>query len=189
MSVMIVLFLSGCFLAEPIIKKPPPEIMAKQNVVFLENIKKCALDGDWLVTRGYHVSDALVANATATPISHAGVYDKNALEVIEAESGGIHTTKLDEFVAKSHRIIVIRPRWSTEETRGKALANARNLIGKGYDFAGTVGLNMNNRYYCSELVVHVYKQWQKKNEKLPIIIKPSELYLWGKVLYDTLPRN
>lgn len=87
---------------------------------------------------------------------------------------------------KSYRLLIIRPRWLNSK---KAFLNAQNLVGKKYDFLGTIGFNFPNKYYCSELALTIYKEWYRPTEKFPKVIKPGELYLYGKVLYDSLPRD
>jgi len=148
-----------------------------------------AKTGDWLVTRGYHATDGLVANATGIPISHAAVYNAELQQVVEAEGKGVHRTALRDFVAKSYRVMVIRPRWRTEANALQAWDEAAKLTGRSYDFLGTIGFNYPSRYYCSELAVTVYRPWFTGREKFPQVIKPGELYLYGAVVYDSLPRD
>lgn len=178
----------GC-LAKPVVERLPENVHIKQNRIFQEKIKAIGLPGDWIVTRGYHTADTLVSNVTGIPLSHVGVYDQKRGMVIEAEGMGVHTSTLYDFIDKSHRIVLIRPRWATCKTRDQAVENARILVGKSYDFLGTIGFDLPKRYYCSELAVVIYKEWRKPSEKLPNVIKPGELYLYGKILYDSLPRD
>ncbi len=142
-----------------------------------------------MVIRGYHITDNLVSNATGIPISHVAIYNSDSFLVIEAEGKGVHITGLKEFVDKSYRILIIRPRWRTEDNAESAWENALGLVGKNYDFLGTLGFNYPSKYYCSELAINVYKEWYSGKEKFPIVIKPGELYLYGTVLYDSLPRD
>lgn len=185
---VISLFLSGC-LARPVVRMQEPETHARQTRLIEQQVLAVAQTGDWLVTRGYHATDGLVANATGIPISHAAVYDAAARQVVEAEGKGVHLTALSDFVAKSYRVMVIRPRWRTEANAGQAWANAAKLVGKSYDFLGTIGFNYPSRFYCSELAVSVYREWYSGKEKFPKVIKPGELYLYGSVVYDSLPRD
>ena len=185
---LLVFFVMGC-LAEPIAESPQEDIARAQSERFLKEIESVAEEGDWIVTRGYHAGDVLVANATGMPLSHTGIYDRELGQVIEAEAEGVHTTGLYAFIEKSHRLIVIRPRWSNPQTRRKAILRARKFIGKKYDFLGTVGFNNPERFYCSELAVEIYKPWHTSADRLPEVIKPGELYLWGRILYDSLPRD
>lgn len=180
--------LAGC-LARPTVKHAHDARHQQQNVEFLATIRSTAAAGDWLVTRGYHATDNLVANGTNTPISHAAVYDAEHDIVIEAEGKGIHVTPLAEFVDKSYRILIIRPRWRTNENAQLAVAEAEKMVGKDYDFLGTIGLNFSNKFYCSELAVAAYKPWHRAVEKFPTVIEPGNLYLYGQVLDDTMDRD
>ena len=58
----------------------------------------------------------MAASVLNIPISHTGIYDRGLRQVIEADAGGVHATELSVFIEKSHRLIVIRPRWSTPPT-------------------------------------------------------------------------
>ena len=109
--------------------------------------------------------------------------------VVEAEGKGVHMTPLNEFVDKSYRLLIIRPRWLNTDNAEKAFSNAEQLVGKNYDFLGTIGFNSPDRYFCSELAVAVYKEWHRPVERFPDVIKPSDLYLYGNVLYDSFPRD
>ncbi len=182
------LFLTSC-LARPTVQISNTARHNEQNALITESIQDVVRTGDWLVIRGYHATDNLVSNATAIPISHVGVYDSKTDTVIEAEGKGIHETPLSEFVNKSYRLLVIRPRWLTHENSEKVISNARQMVGKNYDFLGTVGFNYPNKYYCSELAISIFKEWYSPKEKFPVVIKPGELYLYGKVLFDSLPRD
>lgn len=182
------ILLCGC-LARPLVVQPDSPEHRLQSEIVLRQVAAVAQTGDWLVTRGYHASDNLVANATGVPLSHVGVFDAGSKTVIEAEGQGVHSSTLEEFVARSHRVIVIRPRWRNDENGRQAWAVARKLVGKDYDYLGTVGFDYPDKYYCSELAVVIYKPWYSGREKFPKVIKPGELYLYGRVLYDSLPRD
>jgi len=187
-SCLVIFLVTGC-LAEPVVHRPERDIADSQSAKFLEEIESVAEEGDWIVTRGYHAGDVLVANATGIPISHTAVYDRELRQVIEADAGGVHATELLPFIDQSHRLIIIRPRWSTPQTRRAAILRAREYIGKSYDYLGTVGFDSPSRFYCSELAVEIYRPWHTSADRLPDVIKPGELYLWGKILYDSLPRD
>ena len=180
--------LLGC-LARPIVKKADDQTHSEQNTAIVQNIIEIGNTGDWLVTRGYHPTDNLVTNATGIPISHVGLFNAESLQVIEAEGKGVHISELFDFVDKSYRLLIIRPRWRTEINSKITWKKAVALIGKSYDFLGTIGFNYPTRYYCSELAIKVYDEWFTGKEKFPDVIKPGELYLYGTVLYDSLPRD
>lgn len=146
--------------------------------------------GDWIVTRGIHKSDNVVASVTNMPLSHAAIYDARHDEVIESEANGVHVTPLVEFLAKSQRVLIMRPMWATSPAvAAGAVDRARDLIGKGYNFTGLVGLNMPDRYYCTELAVAAYEPFMldKPDNPIPRIIMPGQMYHWGRILYDSGP--
>lgn len=99
-------------------------------------------------------------------------------------------TPLRDFVDKAHRLLLIRPIWAEKPGAGdEAVKIARKLVGMPYDFLGTVGLDNPHAYYCSELAVAVYKKYITKEDKLPKVIEPGQMYLWGTILYDSRPRS
>lgn len=184
----VLLLLTGC-VAIPIVHRLDQPVHTAQTERFHKKITELAQEGDWIVTLGYHASDALVVSATGIPLSHVGAYDPERRQVIEAEGKGVHASALRDFIDKSHRLIVIHPRWSTPGNRHTAILNARALVGRDYDYLGTIGFDSPDRYYCSELAVKIYRQWHSTTEHFPPVIKPGELYLWGAVIYDSLPRD
>ena len=186
---LFVLFLLPGCLDRPLVKKTDDARHRAENKVIERQVIQKARTGDWLVTRGYHAADNLVANATGIPISHVAVFNADSLQVIEAVGKGIHLASLAKFVDKSYRLLIIRPRWRTRQNGIDAWRNALRLLGKNYDFLGTIGFNYPKRFYCSELAVSIYKPWFNGKEKFPRVIKPGEMYLYGRVLYDSLPRD
>lgn len=185
---LILLLLNAC-VARPIVEIKNDNQHKQQNSQIIQSIREHGITGDWLVTRGYHATDTLVANATSSSISHVGIYNAETREVIEAEGIGVHRSSLNDFVNKSYRLLIIRPRWLTSGNSKKAYSNADKLVGKKYDFLGTLGFNSPEKYYCSELAVSVFKEWHRPVEKFPNVVKPSDLYLYGRVLYDSQPRD
>ena len=145
--------------------------------------------GDWLVVRGVGAADNMFATITNMPLSHAAIYDAERDEVIESDAEGVHTTSLDEFLARSHRVIVMQPMWATPGNRPAAVRQARSLIGKGYNFTGIVGLNSPDRYYCTQVAINAYMPFmtQKPQNPIPHIIKPGQMYHWGRIIYDSGP--
>ncbi|MBN2493378.1 MAG: hypothetical protein JXR96_02205 [Deltaproteobacteria bacterium] len=173
----------------PVVRPPDKEVFEAQSEIILNAVRELGANGDWLITRGYHVTDHLVTTATGTPISHAAVLDWDRDEVIESESSGVHTTSLKRFIGKSHRVLLVRPVWSIGGRGDEALARARAVIGKPYDFAGLVGVQDSDRFYCSELAMYAYKPWQRKQDRIPLVIEPGQMYLWGQILFDSRPRH
>ncbi len=174
----------GC--SRPVTVAPPRAAeRAGRDAETLEALQRLGRDGDWLVIRGYHPTDNLVSLLTNSPFSHAAVLDLARGAAIEADGSGIHVTPLPAFVAKAHRLLLVRPKWSREGRNLEAVALARGLVGKPYDYAGLIGINQPERYYCSELAVAVYRSWVRKSDHVPPVIPPHELYYWGTVRYDT----
>jgi uncharacterized protein YycO len=144
--------------------------------------------GDWLVARGVHAADDFVSTMTNMPFSHAAIYDAATDEVMEAEGEGVHPTSLADFLAKSSRIWVIRPMWSTVDTAPEAVKRARSLIGKGYNFTGLIGIDWPDRYYCTQLAIEAYKPFITPNgNPIPQVISPGRMHHWGRILFDTGP--
>jgi hypothetical protein len=178
------LLVSAC--ATPaVVRLPAQDLKAAHDARVLEEVRRLGRNGDWLVIRGYHPSDHLVSMATNTPWSHAAVLDKDGDQVIEAEGRGVHTTPLAEFVSKSHRLLLVRPNWATEKSSLEAVVNARKWVGKGYNFLGLAGLDIPDRYYCSELAVAVYRAYIPTGTQVPRPVTPAQLHHWGRILYDS----
>jgi hypothetical protein len=184
LEIAVVLVLAGC--ATPAVVKPPAlDLKSVRDAEMLSEIRRVGRNADWIVIRGYHATDNLVSVVTDTPWTHAAVLDLENDQVIEAEGQGVHTSALPEFVARAHRLLVVRPVWASESASSDALRKARTFVGKGYDFLGLVGLNVPERYYCSELAIAAYKSYIPRAEHIPHPVAPSQLHYWGKILYDS----
>ena len=181
---VVALLVSAC--ATPaVVRSPAQDLKAVHDARVLEEVRRLGRNGDWLVIRGYHASDHLVSVATNTPWSHAAVLDKDGDQVIEAEGRGVHTTPLAGFVSKSHRLLLVRSNWATEKSSSEAVVNARKWVGKGYNFLGLAGLDIPDRYYCSELAVAVYRAHIPAGTQVPRPVTPAQLHYWGRILYDS----
>lgn len=179
-----VLLCAGC--ATPMVMHAPEErLKSARDAEMLAEIRRVGRSGDWLVIRGYHVTDNLVSVATNTPWTHAAVLDLDNDQVIEAESQGVHTSSLPHFVAGSHRLQIVRPSWANEKSSRQAVVKARALVGKRYDFLGLAGVDIPERFYCSELAVAVYRPHIPATERFPRPVTPSQLHYWGRILYDS----
>jgi uncharacterized protein YycO len=160
---------------------------ASRDAATLQEIRHQGLDGDWLVVRGYEFNDDLVAAVTDNAFTHAAVLDLANDRVVEAEARGVHFTPLAEFVSKSHRILLVRPVWSSDATRAVAIAKAREVVGRPYDFMGLIGLDVPDRYYCSGLAVGIYRSFIRESDRVPHPVAPGDLHYWGRILYDSGP--
>ena len=181
---VVALLLSAC--ATPaVVVSPAADRKALHDARVLDEVRRLGRNGDWLVIRGYHPSDHLVSMATNTPWSHVAVLDKDRDQVIEAEGRGVHTTSLAGFVSKSHRLLLVRSNWATEKSSLEAVRNARTWVGKRYDFLGLAGLDIPDRYYCSELAVAVYRAYIPTGTQVPRPVTPAQLHYWGRILFDS----
>lgn len=181
---LIALVLAGCA-TPPIVYPPGAELKSARDAEMLGVVRQLGRNGDWLVIRGYHATDHLVSVATNTPWSHAAVLDADNDQVIEAEAQGVHLSPLPEFVAKSHRLLLVRPSWAVGKAPDEALGKARAFVGKGYDFLGLAGVNVPERFYCSELAVAVYQSHIPAGMRIPRPVEPAQLHYWGRILYDS----
>lgn len=144
-------------------------------------------NGMWLVTRGYHLGDDVIAMASNSPLSHASVLDLDRQEVIEAVGKGVTITPLEAFLKESHRLQIVRPDGWTPERGAAALARARSAAGKGYDFLGIVGAPSSDHFYCSELAL-----WSMEVKVEPgphRVVHPRHMDRYGKILFDSLERD
>jgi len=151
-------------------------------------IRKQAQHGYWLVVRGTHPGDQVVAAATAARLTHAALLDAERDEVIEAVGRGVSVGPLRELIAQAVRIQIIRPRgYSTEKGRS-AVAHARKRVGAGYDWFGTVGLQSDRSYYCTELCVDAYGAraagWMPSG-----VLHPERMAQYGDLLFDSGMRD
>ena len=183
-SLLVVSLSLAC--SRPVVVHPPRNREAREAVM-LAHLHAKGQPGDWLVVRGYHATDHLVSTLTNSPFSHAAVLDPEKDQVIEAEGVGLHTTPTADFVKKAQRLMLVRAQWATTpERQGAAVEKARSLVGRPYDFTGLVGLNLPNRYYCSELAVAVYAPHvSRTRDHLPPVVPPDQLHYWGTVIWDS----
>ena len=155
---------------------------------WLQVIQDRAGNGMWLITRGYHAGDDVVAIATAAPLSHAAVLDFDKLQVIEAVGKGVVETDLKKFLREAHRMVLIEPNEWTSENGRTATTRACSRIGEGYDFLGTVGLPNDQRWYCSELAI--WASGVKVDRIGPKnVLHPKSMLKLGTVLFDSGQRD
>jgi hypothetical protein len=171
--------------APPVVTRPGEDLKKAHDTQMLDEVRRLGRNGDWLVIRGYHATDNMVSVATNSPWSHAAVLDKDHDQVIEAEGKGVHTSTLPEFVAKSHRLLLVRSNWANDRSASEAVRIAHTSVGKGYDFLGLAGLDIPDRYYCSELAVAVYRAHIPSGTYVPRPVTPAQLHYWGRILYDS----
>lgn len=172
--------------SRPVVVHPGRD-RASREAAMLEALHTHGQPGDWLVIRGYHKTDNLVSAVTNSPFSHAAVLDLEREQVVEADGTGLHATALPAFVRKAHRLMIVRSQWALDAaTQRAAVEKARSLVGRPYDFTGLLGINVPDRYYCSELAVAVYGHHPAhRKDHLPPVVPPDQLHYWGRVVWDS----
>ncbi len=161
---------------------------ADETASWLAVIRARGGNGMWLVSRGYHLGDDIIAIATNSPVSHASVLDRDGEEVIEAIGKGVVLNRLEPFLRESHRVMLLRPDGWTPERGAAAVARARGAIGKGYDFLGVVGAPSSNHFYCSELAA--WSMGFAVDRPGPQrVLHPRHLDRHGQVLFDSGDRD
>ncbi len=156
----------------------------KQTRSWCDEITAHGHDGDWLVIRGYHSSDHLVAVTTNAELSHVGVLDANTAEVVEAVAPLVRKVSLQRFLEGADRVVLVRPNGADTDTGRQALERARSMFGKPYDFLGTVGVPERDKFYCSELAA-----WSAGHDVdrdgLENVLHPESMPQFGTVLFDS----
>ena len=161
---------------------------SRQTDRWLQLIREQGQPGYWIVVRGTHPGDQVVAAATAARLTHAALLDREHEEVIEAVGRGVSVGPLRELIAQAMRVQLIAPRDYTPERGRAAVARARSRVGSGYDWLGTVGLQSDRSYYCTELCADAYdaraQGWMPSS-----VLHPEHMARYGKVLFDSGMRD
>ena len=178
---------SGCAGTDALRRREGPRYAAETHSLVHE-VMRLGGNGMWLVVRGYHTGDDVVAVATNAPLSHAAILDQDTGEVIEAVGDGVRVVPLAKLLRESHRLQIVRPANWTEELGAEAVKRARSHVGRGYDFLGVVGAPDRSRLYCSELAA-----WSMgvPVDKLGAwhVIHPKDLHRQGVLLFDSQARD
>ncbi len=177
----------GCAGTAALKRKTGPAYEAETQS-WIEAVRRLGGPGMWLVVRGYHRGDDVVAVASNSPLSHAAIIGAATGEVIEAVGEGVRSTTLSKLLHESHRVQIVKPRGWTPALGATAVTRARTQLGKGYDFLGVIGAPDKKRWYCSELAawsmgVPVDKRgaWH--------VIHPKDLHKQGTLLFDSGARD
>jgi uncharacterized protein YycO len=182
-SIVLILCLSGCTGFRPVIRQSG-HAAERQTRTWCEEITRHGHDGDWLVIRGYNSSDHLVAVATNAELSHVGVLDANTAEVVEAVAPLVRKVSLQRFLEGADRVVLVTPNGADGGAGAQALERARSMIGRPYDFLGTVGVPVRDKFYCSELA-----WWSTGREVdrdgLENVLHPEVMPQFGTVLFDS----
>ncbi len=169
--------------------EPTPVGLAASRLTdeWVEEVRERARQGYWIVVRGTHIGDQVVAAGSAAQLTHAAVYDREHDQIIEAVGAGVHPEPLRELIAQSWRVQIIEPRGYTPEEGEAAVERARSRIGFRYDWLGTLGAQSDRRFYCTELALDAYRArergWMPEG-----VIHPEHMTRFGRLVFDSGPR-
>lgn len=156
---------------------------AQVTDAWMRLVRERAAEGDWLVVRGTHFGDQVVAAGSAAELTHAAIYDPERGEVIEANGSGVHRAPLRELLAQARRLQLVRPRDWSPSAGHQAVERARSRIGHAYDWLGTIGAQSDRRFYCTELMLDAYRA--REQGWMPAgVIHPEHMQRYGELLFD-----
>lgn len=167
---------------------PTGALAERTTAEWLRRLETDARQGYWLVVRGTHIGDQVVAAGSGGELTHAALLDHETGTVIEAIGKGVIETPVEELLAQSHRLVVVRPRDYTEDEGARAVARARGHLGYQYDWLGAaLGLGADRRFYCTELAIDAYRA--RDRGWMPAgVIHPEHMERYGEVVFDSGPR-
>ena len=164
--------------------EPTGERAEAETAAWLRIVREQGKVGYWIVVRGTHPGDQVVAAASNARLTHAAVLDATRQEVIEAVGPGVRVVPLRDLLAESVRFQIVEPRGYTAERGARALTRARSHVGAPYDWFGTVGVQSDTSYYCSELCADAYNA--REEGWMPrIVLHPERLSEFGRLVYDS----
>ena len=178
---------NGCVGLQGVVPKRGPayeaEVQSWKNAV-----KERGGNGMWIVVRSYTNAGDLFAITTNSRFSHACVLDANGSTIIESVFKGVVESPLDQLIDHAHRIVLVEPPGWTPETGKAALARAKLLAGKKFDFGGLFGLPHTQRWYCSEVALHA---WELRTDRIGPwnVTHPAWFTRRGRILFDSGPRD
>lgn len=161
-------------------KKPESaELNDSITKLWARDIRRVARDGDWILTRSYSkTGDAIVAVTLGESFSHAAIYDAKRGTIIEAIQPVVREVPLESLLHRNRYAVIVRPTGATAEDGKRALARARRMIGAKFDHLGLIGIDDDEKFYCSELVA-----WASELEDTPLVVSPAELFERGELIY------
>lgn len=176
---------TGCAEPRSLLVSRPTDHGADLAVTALwaHEIHQVARDGDWILTRSYvAIADVIVLGTRGEDLSHASIYDASRDTVIEAVGSGVREIPLAALLERNHYAIVVRPGRMTAAAQAAALARARAQVGTPFDYAGMIGFDDPDKFYCSELVYWV-SDTAARHGLTKTVTTPAGLMAYGEVLY------
>ncbi len=176
--------LSACSARSRLIHRPDDvHVDAAITAMWTSEVRRTARTGDWLLSRAYYlVSDLIVLGTSGEALSHGSIYDASRDTVIESIGSGVREIPLEQFVARNHIVLVVRPSNMTAADGRAAVARARTRVGAPFDKTGMFGFDDPDRFYCSELVYWA-SQTAARTGSHERIVTPSDLMKYGEIIY------
>lgn len=180
---------AGCSHSMIVARPDDPQLDTAYSEMFIADLERNAQEGDIILRRGYAVLSDVITLVTPGPdMSHAAIYDAQTKTVIEAVDGGVRENNLRAYASGAHRVMIVRPSGLRWTERRAAVDKARSAIGTPFDYAGFVGLDDPDRFYCSELVAWAIDA-RGRGMHVPFLIAPGQLVNYGDTVYDSGERG
>jgi len=176
--------LSACSARSRMVHRPDDARVDQAiTAMWTAEIRRTARTGDWLLSRAYYLtSDLIVLGTRGEALSHGSIYDASRGTVIESIGSGVREIRLEQFVARNHLVLVVRPSNMTAADGRQAVARARSKVGAPFDATGMFGLDDPDRFYCTELVYWA-SQTAARTGSHERVVTPSDLMKYGEVIY------
>jgi uncharacterized protein YycO len=176
--------LSACAAKSRMVHRPDDaDVDAAITAMWVDDLRRTARDGDWILSRAYYAtSDMIVLGTRGEALSHGSIYDASRGTVIESVGSGVREIPLEQFVARNHIVLLVRPSHMTAADGREAVTRARTKVGAKFDGAGMFGLDDPDRFYCTELVYWA-SQTAARTGSHERVVTPSDLMKYGEVIY------
>jgi hypothetical protein len=150
----------------------------------LEEVRRLGRNGDWLVIRGYHPSDHHRVRGYEYAMESCRGARQGRRSGDRGGGRGVHTTPLRRVRLE------VPPAAAGEVELGDrevflSTPSSMHAVGRqAIQLPGLAGLDIPDRYYCSELAVAVYRAYIPGTH-VPRPDTPAQLHYWGRILYDS----
>ncbi len=174
--------LAGCGVLHPPKKPTNPRTNSAITDMWEREIRAVAQDGDWILMRSYSTAgDVITLFTSGEDISHSAMYDGRTGTIIEGVAPVVKETRLRDVIRHKRHVIIVRPHGLTKAQRRASVLRARSRIGAKYDYGGLIGVDSEDKYYCSELLYWAARIGPRRTR--PLVISPAQLMQYGEVVY------
>ncbi len=146
-------------------------------------IKDNARPGDVIITTSDEIDVEILQKAlggTANWVHASFVTDET--NTVEMVATGFQKSTIKTLIDTNQHAMILRPSYSSEENKKKAIEEAKNFEGADYDFM--FNIESDNRLYCTELVYKALKSAQPD-----IDIEPASFHGYKVVSADELIKS